>query len=301
MAMTVHRVHIDDESDDQMGFGGDTQADNLTSEQRKVFRVLSDTDIDTITANSADGIPVRGDAYDESHPLLLANSVRSRPMGFSRRAFTVEVGYTSVPYNPISADPKETWDTVQVEEPIDQDVDGNPITNKADESFDPPITREFADLVMTRSKNLPAFNTAFWYPFIDTLNNASYRGFGIGTARCVSVSAQSQTLGTFFFWRVTFQVAFRTRRRRLVVGGTVAEHGWNRVLLHQGFRERAGVIANKVVYNDLMDKNGLPTTKPMMLNQSGGLLLADDDVNWLEFQVYPLLSTGKTFNDMDAA
>jgi hypothetical protein len=293
MATQVKQITADQEIRDLLEIEGSSGTNNVRSEHSRFFIVWNDDGTTMLAddARQASGVPQLGDAMD-GNVLFLANNVRTAARGGGGFAWVVEIGYTGVPFNPLAVENvTENWTSQNTEEAIDQGFDdaGNAvkITNKADENFDPAVTREFADLVMTRSKNILVFNTAVWYPYLNKVSNAPYRGFPVPTALCRSISSEQRVAGVnFYYWRITYQVHFRTRMRTLVEGQPPTEHGWKRVIANMGYREFQGNQGSTRLYHSLLDKDGMPVTSPLPLHTDGRMLQAGEPFNWLAFNLH---------------
>jgi hypothetical protein len=295
MATQVKQITADQEIRDLLEIEGSAGSNNVRSEHSRYFIVWNDDGTPMVAddAKNATGVPLLGDAMD-GNVLFLANNVRTAARGGGGFAWVVEVGYTGVPFNPLAVENiTENWTTQAASEPVDQGWNVNTgavvkLTNTADENFEPAITREFSDWVMTRGKNILFFDTGFWSQFRDKINSTGYRGFPKHTALCRSISAEYRTAGiNFYYWRLTYQVHFRTRFRALADNGARQEFGWNPVMANWGYREKAGVVnGNEPIYNSWVDAKGFIDSSVKALDPSGKLLKTNQPFNWLAFRIY---------------
>lgn len=288
MAWTVNLVPWANTTQDTLRMQGDgVLAAQLTTESREVYMAVSDVDATVEQAKVAPGIPVRGTLKSGS-TLVFASRISADAKEGSTRVFVVTVEYESVPIDPFQPEAaEESWDTQTVEEPVDQDIDGNLICNAADEVFDPPVVRAFDDWVMTRSRNIVNLNTAVWSPFRNAVNwDAPYRGFPAKTARVVRLSFQRRTHGNFAYWRMTYVVAFRSRIRK-GQNGAIQELGWTDYKGNLGFRKKVPKSGGGYTYETILDAKRLPLTLPVPLSADGLSVVEKTAFNVREFRNAP--------------
>ncbi len=190
--------------------------------------------------------------------------------------------------NPLDEPPKIKMSFVTSQEPIDEDISGNPIQNKVEEAFDPPITRDFSDLRITIERNEAFVNVPRILAYTDSVNSDKFFDFPAGTVRFLAPSADEVRQDQFVYWRHAYHFQARTRFP------TTAAKAWYRRILNQGFRERTGFdLSGAPIYNALLDDSGNPVTQPVLLNDDGKRLKPNADPPeepvWLEFQIYPAL------------
>ena len=195
------------------------------------------------------------------------------------------------------------WSTVTVTEPVDRDVNGKPIMNTAGEFFDPPLTKDFHDSVLSIARDQTTWNQNLVTLYLDTVNRGDAYGFKHGEGRLVSMNARQQDDGT---WRAQYQIQFRTG-------------GWAKRILNAGFRELfnngQADPPGLLQLRNILDSRGDPVARPWPLKENGQALSlkAVQDINagkvkepvradpvftvpgtgsdtlfWLNFQLYPL-------------
>jgi len=173
-----------------------------------------------------------------------------------------------------------TWTFVTTNEPIDRDIDGNPLTNSADESFDPPITKDFHDLVLRIERNRAAYSALMAGEYIGAVNSDNFWDFPPRVVRCMDFSAKLMRTGTTTYWRVTYEFQIRFN----FLEGT--DWGWRRRILDQGFRVKAGADENnKPIYQELKDEDDNKLSQPVKLDGNGQELGVGDVPVFLKFGV----------------
>lgn len=205
--------------------------------------------------------------------------------------FRVNVYYSSRPVTPAGdsefdpfANPLEKpwevdWGFVETNELIDRDVHGNPLRNSIGETFDPPITRPFSDLLLTIRRNEGDFNYLRAADYKDAVNADTFYGFGPGCVRCVKYSGRRAFTGVMFYWQVTY--AFQIRRG-----------SWLRRILDQGYKTKKMVEGVEKTVK-IEDDEGNIVSQPWALN-GNGYRVETELINllwayWLEFEIYHLL------------
>lgn len=179
--------------------------------------------------------------------------------------------------SPIDEPAEITWGFASSQEPIDADINGNPICNAADEPFDTPTTRDIDDLVLTISRNEATVNPLTMLAYQGAVNSDQFGFANAGQARLTRITAEAQTLNDFTYWRVRYEIQFRA-------------DGWRKRIRNEGFRERTGTDANgRPIYRQITDDAGNPLSKPILLDAAGRRLADGQPPVWLYFDVYPSL------------
>lgn len=128
--------------------------------------------------------------------------------------FEATANYESLPFNddepedPENEAPEVDFFTVKTDEPIDSDIDGNPLENSAHELYE-GLTRPISDLGATIKKKFRVFNPVTFYDFFNTTNSQPFMGFPAGTAKIDNLSASPVIVADELFWEVTVSVVFR--------------------------------------------------------------------------------------------
>lgn len=256
-----------------------------SGDRTRVFDVVATRSgtTDIVSDIKADAsCPKIGDA----HPFVsgyYATDVQVRENGGPTK-FLVTVPYAprtapAVPSNPLSASPLVSWSSLETQEAIDKDEDGNQIGTSAGEPFDPPITRPTCDLVLDFTKNYATGTvTPSWlYGWSYRVNSDALAGIaavgealilGVPTARLVP--AQD---GVSAYYSVNFRVALRVGQ---------GANAWKRVLLDQGYRINDGTGKLTTV----VDEAGRPLNQPVLLDGSGGRLASGGTPVTRSFRVY---------------
>jgi len=206
----------------------------------------------------------------ERHPLKNWLFVRNKtPRKLGPLLFEVTVNYTTHSFlgkdqsfeptaDPLSQPWDIEWGFAMSNEPIDRDIYEKPITNSAGEPFDPPITRDFADLILRIHRNQAAFNTAAAFIYKDAINSDWFWGFAPKMVRCIDFSGRSARAADLFYWQVNYE--FQIRR-----------DGWKLKVFDAGYRQwnEAGTD-----YVNIQDEEGNPVAQPWPLNANGRKLTA---------------------------
>lgn len=148
------------------------------------------------------------------------------------------------------------------------------IVNSAGGTYETPIMRDAARLVLKYTRNEQVFPIGHAQTFQDTCNDEVFLGWPQGTVLCKHIDgtyASEQYQGTwFYYWRVTYEFHFDP-------------DGWIEELIDNGgfFRDlRTSVGGNPNPNHQkicaVRDKDGVPMHGPFLLDGQGGLLPDDD-------------------------
>lgn len=171
--------------------------------------------------------------------------------------------------NPLKRRPQVRWGhaTEQVEIDTDPETE-EPITNSAGESYDPPLTTEVSDLVLTYVRNESWFEPGVAQSYKDHINSDPFLGFEAETVKCVEYGGEFTVEGDFEFYVVT-----RVFHIRL--------DGWRKRVLDRGFHEKIGETDNNIpILRKFVDDEGNPLTEPQLLNGQGRRLNSLGDPIW---------------------
>ena len=213
-------------------------------------------------------------AIYDSHPydgwLYVVNKT-VRPKG-GPLLFEVIVNYSSIE-DPLAAEPEIEYYFATSNEPVDVDRDNNPLVNSSAESYDPPITKDFHDLVIRIKRNEPAFDYAFAHTMKGSVNADLFFGFDPGTVKCTVFDGQQTRASSLTYWQVVYEFQVRA-------------DGWKRKIIDEGFRKKTGVDAdNKPTYELFVDDKGKSLSQPVLLDGSGDKLADGEGVVKLEFDL----------------
>jgi hypothetical protein len=193
------------------------------------------------------------------------------------------------------------WTQVASAEYVDVSVNGYPITNSSGEPLDPPLTRDFYDLLLTvRRKETTSFfnfDRAMNYSGA-AVNNDAFAGFRPGQCRMNSITAVK-------YWRSGYghyyDVEYKIQCRQPVPPGKTSggqqlgdfdRHGlaWQHRYLDRGYRTIEGYDANsKPIYRNVRDEDGNPITSPVLLDGEGQILGEGQEPVWIYRMKYAYL------------
>lgn len=274
--------------------------DESSAKTKRVFTVQFDED-DTpasrpILAYKAADIPKIRKSRHPADAWLYVKSKNVRVKGDSLTLFEVTVNYGTtrrtattegetpapadyeVAISPLEASPRIRWTTVNSNEQIDRDANGEPLTNSAKESFDPPISREVDDLVLSFVRNEESFDQVVAASFKNAVNADEFLGFEPGTVKCTRFDGEEAQAADQKYFVVSYEFQIRY-------------DGWKRRILDQGFREDTGSTDDdgNTIYEIIKDTDGNPVREPVLLDGEGKILAEGEDAVFLEKQIYPEL------------
>lgn len=269
--------------------------DRVEREYRKTYRAVCSLATDgpeTILLHPA--CPRVGSIYVEANGLIDAGAwckeVRCTLMPGDAYTWGVTAAYSTqvtrpdltAVENPLLRPADISWDTEEVLEPAEQDVDGVQVGTTAGERFDPPVEVERLRLVLAVEKNLLAYDALTALSYTNTTNDAPWFGFGKGKVLLKKWRASRQFEQGRFFWRHSFE--FKIRPGQNLNGYTRdspedneegyegfytnGEDAWHTYVLNRGFYEIRGGKQQLIL--DLT--TGQPTAVPLLLSQAGAAL-----------------------------
>lgn len=205
--------------------------------------------------------------------------------------YKVTVTYESIG-DPLTLAPIITYGGVGVNEQIDStffdpEEGEESIINSSDELFDPPVTIEIYDAVVTIVRNEQTYNASLMDGFRNSINRNTWQVFAPENVLLQSVSAIRKELQNgFFYYEVTYVLYIRF-------------DGWRRAIIDQGFRtvkeSSPGVpeldAGGAKQYIELVDSEGKAMTQPTFL-KDGQKLPANENAVKLLF----LLNRRTDFN-----
>jgi hypothetical protein len=208
---------------DETGLGGDTKI-------ARVFTWVSTSPISsTVEVLIATGTP----KINDPHPLIFTARVRNVTVsqeGPSYGKINVEYDLGALTTGPGDGDPtlqepELRWSSVQTEEPIDEDINGNPIETPNGEAIF-GLTETVYDLQLSISRNVLSFSPEITYLFQNKVNSEPFLGFPPGVALCSNVSATRVFDGSFNYFRLSVEFLFRAPLRTIPLRAW-----WKRVLM----------------------------------------------------------------------
>jgi len=222
-------------------------------------------------------LPKQDDTHPEN-PKLFVNDITMEKL--SPIYYTAIVQYASVPFrdgddpssSPTDLPVEVEWDTIESEEPIDTDRDGNP--------WEVPYTREpigglttiLFDQEGTFTKNVILYSPVVASGWTGRVNSNEWFGFPIGTLRIRKVKAKLAKKGQSPYWVMTIVITSRKPYRT-----TNAKAWWKRIRC-QGFYEvaRDGVVR-------AVDDDGFDVTQPIPIDANNGQRLPEgQQIQYLE-------------------
>lgn len=214
----------------------------------------------------AAGLPSIGSAHP-SVPGMICTDISADPLGDDGFNFLVTVewgtqsssGVTGGVTNPLSQPAIYTYGFAVSTEPVYIDKFGNPITNSAGETYDPPVEIEVYDAVVTVEKNIPSFDAGLAKYMVGGVNVATWYGCPPRTARINNVEASQEREDTVDYWKVRAEIQLR-------------EDTWDIWIIDQGYQEIRTVNGETKVYL-ILDDQGRPKNTPTLLDGSGGKLI----------------------------
>jgi hypothetical protein len=176
------------------------------------------------------------------------------------------------PTSPLYAPPRLTWDDVETEEEIDEDFDGDAITDTAGQPVR-GIKALFSDQVLTVTRNFLFFNTYTQAVYRRSVNSDLFLGWPPGTCKLMKLSAQNVIDANFGYWQVTGVFQFRYPYR------TTPDKAWYARYVSMGLKQ-------KDTNGDLVpvvDDNKEPTSTPQYLDEDGKQTTTP---YWIERKLY---------------
>lgn len=223
------------------------------------------------------------------HPLfyaLFCNGVsvdRRGPLHFEVTAEYMSWQYKDSQQPPFQQPTQISFFSITSEEPIDENVNGNPIVTPNGEPLY-GVTRPISDLGIRLAKNFLTFDPASFYTYIDCVNSDTYIGFAPGILRVASISADQQMWADAAGNQIPFfavQVEIHARKPYR----TTAQKAWYKRVRNEGFMVRL----NNRIYR-ATDANKEPVASPVQLDLTGAPLSNQTNATWLEFQVFSTVS-----------
>ena len=252
----------------------------------RVFQVLftADTDPVAMPIEAVDS-PLLPQLWD-THPYDPFSYVTRKSNQYvGNLVQKVFVKYTRME-NPLEQRPEFSWTFADVNEPIDKDKDNKPITNSAQEPFDPPIAEDYSDQVFRVVRNEATFDKLFAADFKNSVNIDTFLGFPPGTCWLKVFDGDEIKEAGLIYWRVSYEIHIRYDK------DNEQASGWERNILDQGYRtialDEAGepklTEDGKPTYEVMKDKDKNLLSQPVQLDGEGQKLSAGAVPVFLEFE-----------------
>jgi hypothetical protein len=269
-----------------------TSGADLTENKRKInlsyessYQVFTTADTEITELYYAPGLPAAGSEYP-GVPYIYAQ--RARPRRISPVYWIVDVSYEGETAftsggglgTPMDARPRIRWGVREVEREVDEDWDGNRITNVLGE---PLVSRViFYERVATVTRNMLFFNHYAFSPYDFAVNSDPVFGWPPGTVR-VKVEAENVFNDVTGYWTVTGTFTFKRPYR------TTSDKAWYSRLRNDGFYSRdPNFVGPFPPIVQAVDANKVPVTKPVQLDLDGNQL-TNGTATWLDFKHFDSL------------
>ena len=250
------------------------------------YHVVVDENVTTIEASILALNDYRIPKVYDLHPYTpwaYVKTVRADALG--TKTFLITVNYEAIE-DPLAEIPETQWSFSSTTEPIDLDVEGEPITNSAGEPPNPPLTEDFEDLVLRRSMNWESFDPIVAATYMGKINSDVFLGFPPGVCKIKEFSGEQRKTGPFWYWAVNIEVHIRW-------------DGWRKRFEDKGMRELIGtkevVIAGRTItvpdyqtitetmVNEGDEDVAIPITEPVSLDGEGKRLGVGQNPVYLEY------------------
>jgi hypothetical protein len=265
---------------------------------REVWVVTSDTvNPSEASVLAASGLPQANQSHASNYNLQVA---RRTARQVAPKAYEVDVEY-AVPSGTDTEDDEEnpldkpaviTRRTVFYQEAMDQDAEGTVVETVNFEPYDPPLMVEFADTVLTVTKNFATFDEAAMAKFRNKCNAVAWRGYPPYTCRVIDITDQEHRGAGNVVLHHTVSVSIQIRNREDPDGNVV---GWGRRVIERGFRVWTGEMLDPGPgreYKHYEDKNG-PVAEPVLLAEDGQKLAGGEDPVFYVYKPYKTIDYGQ--------
>lgn len=240
----------------------------------QVTHTYDTTEVEILTAT---GIPRLGDRYYDTFAICK----KVGPVSKVGPIYSIvpvewdgEVGPEGSEDNPLNVPARYDWGQSISNEPIDQDVNGNPIVTVNGEQIS-GVTMDIADSVLNVTKNFAAFSPWVQMAYLQSVNQDVFANFAAGTGRFKTLIAKEQKHKGIPYFEVQGTIQFRYPYN------TTALKTWWARTRHEGFYEKVGSRIVRAV-----DSNKEPTTKPVLLKADGTRETNPANAVWLEWERY---------------
>lgn len=174
---------------------------------------------------------------------------------------------SSVPAPPVLDGPARFQrERATVNEPVDHDINGDPITNSADEEFSPPLTALRVSIIIVADWIRAAANQVAadleYAAYEGKVNDSTWKGAARGSMFCHSIEPTEISPGVYRF------VGRFERRAPKTIYGTDFE-GWESVVIDQGYRERGPTTLDGKPTYPKITEGGSEVSKPVRLDGMG--------------------------------
>lgn len=252
--------------------------DKYVREYSVPYRVRTSTPTDSavvvITALQA-VVPIYTPHTEDGYALLKNWSVQETDLQTCWEATAEYSTSTADPTqqapNPLDEPADITWGSERVEIALQEDLDGESISNSAGDPFDPPLAVETGRQIVTVVKNQAFYTRTFAGLYLYHFNADSIWGLDAGQILMVQFDGKRAIKNGIVYYPWTMQFKFCDYSM------TTWE---NATILDAGFRYLSGGV-----YVSINDKNGQPVSKPAPMDGGGLPLVAGADAAFLDFRI----------------
>lgn len=266
---------------------------DLTENKRKInlgyeqsYQVYTTPDTEITELYYAPGLPAAGTEYPGVRYIY---AQRARPRRISPTYWIVDVSYEGETAftsggglgTPMDARPRIRWGVREVEREVDEDWNGNRITNVLGEPLTARVT--FYERIATVTRNMLFFNHYAFSAYDFAVNSDPVLGWPPGTVR-VKVEAENVFDDVTGYWIVTGSFTFKRPYR------TTSDKAWYSRIRNDGFYEKVPTVGpgDPMKVTQAVDANKVPVTKPVQLDLNG-IQLTNGTATWLDFKHFDSL------------
>lgn len=153
------------------------------------------------------------------------------------------------PDNPAEKNADIEWDFDTTQKPVWQDVSGHPVTNSANDPFDPPLEIDKSRPVFRITRNFVDFDPSIAGAYKDAVNSDTFLGYSAGKVCLKGLRAKLKIQNGYTFWEVSAEFV-------------IDHEGWNLRPVDAGMRDK-----DDNVFRD--PKDGTPLGSPTLLDGGG--------------------------------
>lgn len=292
--------------DNWKGWGGDVTINPTTLRPEgtvtRTFQVEFTENDDTfkpLTALYATGIPQPYDVLP-GFPWVYVTGYSAK-MGDGPTIVDVTVNY-KIYEDPLAVPPVIRWNFARESDVLQAGCrPGSPTTiqlikNSAGEAPDPPMMKDYQDLLLQVTVNRAAFDHAIAAKYIDSVNSDRFFGFDPGKVKCKLFSGDQQRAGGLTYWQHNYEFQVRTFQ------SDPLNIGWIRRFRDEGFRELVLSDQNHLELHAMGDwlveeddegvevkRTFKPVAKPVSLDGAGRRLAEGQPDCFIEVQDYDQL------------
>ena len=184
--------------------------------------------------------------------------------------------------SPLAAPPIRKIGSIQTEEEIDVDFDGNAIVNTAGERVR-GVKAIFSEQTLTVTRNFASFNTYVQNVYLHATNSDTFFGWPPGTVKLMDLPAEEIAYEGSSYFKVTGVFQFRRPYN------TVPARAWYNRRVSMGLKQRkAATGADRKKLIPTIDAHKQPSITPQYLDEDG-IQIEDIETTppfWQETKLY---------------